>query len=184
MRALDQNPDRPIVADSCPASLPCCRRFAAAVQAKIWLACRRDRLAHACQPPDPARTQSLPRLQGPSQSPGSTLSETEDETASLRELARLFEVSPRHLHRLFRLAGLASPMREFRRQRLLSAYRELQFSKESLEELAEHSGFHDGATFSRAFKRAFGVSPGRLRPSDRKGGAGLAGLDNHWLERP
>ncbi len=82
---------------------------------------------------------------------------------NLDRLARSLGMSPRQINRIFRQAGLSSPIRELRRRRLLVALEEILGSNESIEKIAEQMGFYDRATFSRSVKRAFGFYPGHLR---------------------
>jgi AraC-like DNA-binding protein len=58
--------------------------------------------------------------------------------------------------------GLA-PMQAVRRQRLREAFERIQTSSISIEAIADELHYYDRASFSRAFRRAFGLYPGSLR---------------------
>jgi len=82
---------------------------------------------------------------------------------SLSELASAAGVHPVHLARSFR-ACYGSSVGEYRRARQLEAAEErLRRSDEDLRQVALSCGFADQSHFSKAFSRAFGVSPGRYR---------------------
>lgn len=76
-------------------------------------------------------------------------------------LARAFHISLRYTQKLFALEGDA-PAAYIRRRRLEVAQQLLR-SGSSVAEAAHRSGFVDVDTFSRAFKREYGVAPSRER---------------------
>ncbi|MCB0599043.1 MAG: helix-turn-helix transcriptional regulator [Lewinellaceae bacterium] len=78
---------------------------------------------------------------------------------SLQEVARQACLSPYHFHRTFKAAFGCSPMRWFRRRKLGKARELLQSGQFSISEVALGCGYADLATFSKAFKREWGVSP-------------------------
>jgi AraC-like DNA-binding protein len=85
-------------------------------------------------------------------------------------LCRLLGMSRSNLYRLFEDTGGVA--RYIQRQRLLEAHAVLtdRATKESVSAVAEDLCFADASSFSRAFKREFGHSPGEVRL------AALAGL--------
>jgi AraC family transcriptional regulator len=83
---------------------------------------------------------------------------------TLEELARVAGLSPYHFTRQFLARFGLSPMAEVRARRLeLAAGRLAADAAPPLVELAFDCGFESQEGFTRAFKRAFGVSPGRFR---------------------
>lgn len=84
---------------------------------------------------------------------------------SVAGVASLVGVSPRRLQELFQRNGMT--MTDYiRTMRLNAARRRLvdpAFACISVAQIAENAGFADPAYFSRAFRRAFGVSPAAAR---------------------
>jgi len=86
------------------------------------------------------------------------------QTLSLDDLAQVAQLSPYHFVRQFSSRYGLSPMAFVRARRMALAARRLSADAGgSLVELAFDSGFETQEGFTRAFKRAFGVSPGRFR---------------------
>jgi len=86
------------------------------------------------------------------------------EPLSLDALADVAGLSPYHFARQFNARYGLTPMAFVRARRLGLAARRLQAGEaDSLVELAFDAGFETQEGFTRAFKRAFGVSPGRYR---------------------
>ena len=85
------------------------------------------------------------------------------EPASLEELARDAGVHPVHVTRAFRAHFRCTPGEYLRRCRLNQAAALLADPRIPLAEIALTCGFYDQAHFSRAFRDAFGRSPGRYR---------------------
>lgn len=83
----------------------------------------------------------------------------------LDEIAAACHVSPAHICRLFRRFGRESPMRFLRHLQMNLAAERLLAGGRSVKEIAVDFGFSDPHNFSRAFRRAFGVAPSRLRPA-------------------
>lgn len=87
----------------------------------------------------------------------------EDPTADLAAAAAACGVSPGHLCRLFRRYDRSTPMALLRRRRLQQAAERLSEPGTSLTRLAAELGYSDQFHFSRAFSRAFGQPPSRMR---------------------
>jgi AraC family transcriptional regulator len=88
------------------------------------------------------------------------------EALTLEELAATAGLSAYHFVRLFNARFGASPMAYLRARRMALAAEQLAGPRPpALIELAFDSGFETQEGFTRAFKRAFGVSPGRFRRS-------------------
>jgi AraC-like DNA-binding protein len=84
----------------------------------------------------------------------------------LQELAQVAAMSPFHLARTFRTVAGSPPADYHRRLRIELAARELARGDRSLAELADRYGFADASSFSRAYRRVAGVSPGAGRVPD------------------
>jgi AraC-like DNA-binding protein len=67
----------------------------------------------------------------------------------------------------FRTLTGDSPIRYVTRCRLVRAGRRLRTSDATLTEIAARAGYESEFSFSRAFKRAFGVAPGVYRRQDQ-----------------
>lgn len=87
------------------------------------------------------------------------------QTAPLKigRIAELVGVSERQLERCFEAALKMSPSDVYRDIRMKSARRRLLHSTETLEQIADRTGFSSPAHFSRAFKSWAGASPSALR---------------------
>lgn len=86
------------------------------------------------------------------------------ENVRLDELARVAELSPFHLIRLFRVRYGVTPFayqRNLRVERARDALR----SGESLAEIAASLGFADQSHLGRAFRKVMGATPGQYRQS-------------------
>ncbi len=167
LRCMEQRSGQQVIFDRCPPRFHCCREPAIQLLARIRLAAHRDGIPFASfSGPNHTIDNRIQCLaNGGIPAMVDDPSADRDRVLTLNELARSFGASSRQLYRLFRRAGYGPPMREIRRWHLMSAYNELSNSAESLEKIAARLGFHDGATFSRSFKRAFGCYPGTLRRS-------------------
>jgi len=87
-----------------------------------------------------------------------------DEPLTLERIAERAGLSPYHFSRLFTARMGRSVMAHVRGRRLVRAARRLCSEPDlKLVELAFDCGFESQEAFTRAFKRVFGVSPGRFR---------------------
>lgn len=85
-----------------------------------------------------------------------------DQTISNADLAEISCLSPARFHELFRTATGVSPQKYLTLCRLKTA-KTLILRGKSLAEAADAVGFADQSTFGRAFRAAFGLSPGEWR---------------------
>jgi AraC family transcriptional regulator len=81
----------------------------------------------------------------------------------LGQLAAAADVHPVYLARAFRKTFHCTPGDYLRRCRLTRAAALLADANRPLAEIADESGFFDQAHFTRRFKHAYGISPGRYR---------------------
>ena len=81
------------------------------------------------------------------------------EPLTLEAVARHACLSPYHFHRSFRQAFDEAPMRWFRQLKMEKARELLSRGKLTVSEAAVNCGFSDVFSFSKAFKRTYGVPP-------------------------
>lgn len=99
-----------------------------------------------------------------------TLRRLDQPELSTRQIAAANGISERHLHRLFEPLQV-TPAVWIRQQRLERCRRELRDSMQlSITDIAYRWGFRDSGTFSKIFRREFGVCPRQLRAG--RGGVG------------
>lgn len=82
---------------------------------------------------------------------------------SLREVAAACHLDPAYLCRLFQRFGRERPNRYLQHLRLTRAAELLQQPDRTVKSVAAELGFSDPYHFSRAFQRAFGIPPSRVR---------------------
>ncbi|HEY8923705.1 MAG TPA: AraC family transcriptional regulator [Polyangia bacterium] len=97
-----------------------------------------------------------------------------DEALELRGLARHAGMSPFHFHRVFRGLLGETPLELQRRLRLERAAAALLGGDERVTALAFDAGYETHEAFTRAFRRAYGVSPSSFR---QRAGATPAGCE-------
>lgn len=88
-----------------------------------------------------------------------------DGDLALENVAEVGGLSPFHFHRLFQESTGETVKQYTQRLRLESAAYQLKIRNDSILQIALNNGFHNHETFSRAFKRWFGVSPKQYRLS-------------------
>ncbi|GAA0526025.1 AraC family transcriptional regulator [Pigmentiphaga daeguensis] len=86
-----------------------------------------------------------------------------DHDADLYHLAGLACLSPYHFHRVYRAMLGETVAATVQRVRLLRASAELHRGGRTLDQVARRAGYGSTAAFSRAFRTAFGMPPGRYR---------------------
>jgi len=82
-------------------------------------------------------------------------------------LAELCSVSPDHFIRLFRQSVGQTPTQYTLERRVGRAAQQLIFTDESIERIAEETGFRDRFYFSRVFAKRMGLPPARYRAGQR-----------------
>lgn len=83
--------------------------------------------------------------------------------ATLEGMAAACRLSPRQLLRSFRRSLGTTPVRHVQGRRLARAREMLRREDEPIAQIAVETGFHDQAHLTNAFRRLYGVSPGRYR---------------------
>ncbi len=91
------------------------------------------------------------------------LAEHLDDVPDLATLAEVGGFSPFWFHRVFVTVVGETPADISRRMRLERAAWRLRTTDESLANLAFEAGFSDQAAFTRAFRNAYGATPGKFR---------------------
>lgn len=81
----------------------------------------------------------------------------------IEAVARRFELSEVHLRRIFKSAGLNSPIKYVNNLKTETAKNMLRISNYTIAETARYSGFEDPYYFSRFFKKETGMSPSEYR---------------------
>jgi transcriptional regulator GlxA family with amidase domain len=82
-----------------------------------------------------------------------------EEPLSLEELARLVQLSPRHLQRMFKLYLNVSPAHYYLSLRLRRARDLLRTTSVSIAHITTVCGFHSPCHFSKAYRSQFGHAP-------------------------
>lgn len=90
-----------------------------------------------------------------------------EENFDLQKLAEMANFSPFHFHRIIR-SYLREPLWSYViRQRLDTAARLLRYGDEPVSELIYKVGYDSPSSFSRAFKKKFGISPQEYREANQ-----------------
>lgn len=77
--------------------------------------------------------------------------------------ARISGLEQRTLLRRFRAANGDSPITYLQRIRIEAARRQLELSRDSIDQIAWHVGYRDTSAFVRLFKKITGMTPGSYR---------------------
>jgi AraC-like DNA-binding protein len=162
---LDSHPQQQVILDRCPAKLQCCRRPVGDLEFRIRRLVHRqpDRLAFINESRVDQAHRPATLLTNGLQQAIQRFRDRPPQQVTLQDLADAFGVGPRQLNRLSRSELGISAMRAFRRFRLFDGLREIRNSTRSIESVAERLNYCDRSSFARAFRRAFGIYPGRLR---------------------
>jgi len=111
-----------------------------------------------------------------------------DDDPTIEHLAAIAHFSPFHFHRIFSGMVGESVRQYVRRLRLERAAMQLVHSDQAITTIASAAGYEAHESFTRAFHRAFGMSPTAFRERRRNGGRPSAHLhsDNglHFDEAP
>ena len=116
-------------------------------------------LAH----PKPVGTQDAIHAQAAYERCRSWIEEHAEAGAGIREAAVALSLSTAYISRLFRRFDRVTPGVHARRVRLRLAADRLVASAQPIQEIAAAAGYADAFHFSRAFSRAFGLSPRAYR---------------------
>ena len=96
-----------------------------------------------------------------------------DQPLDMETLARVAGFSPYHFHRVFHAFAGETPAEAVRNRRLAAAAGHLRYrQRETVEQVAIACGFSSLSDFSRAFRRAYGVSPTAWRRNRQTMGSG------------
>ena len=85
------------------------------------------------------------------------------ENVSLDKISRAIGISKYYLHRVFTELNGSTPLAYLTFIRLEQAKHQLQFSKDSIFEIAMACGFDSSAYFSNSFKKHTGYAPTQYR---------------------
>lgn len=104
-----------------------------------------------------------------------------DPDLSVPMIANAHRVSVRYVHRLLQESGLSakSYLSKRRLEKCREAFADERFQNVQIMEIARLYGYLDAATFSRSFKREYGISPKQLRDQ-----ASLGGEEAAWVSTP
>jgi transcriptional regulator GlxA family with amidase domain len=87
------------------------------------------------------------------------------EPITVEHLAERAAMSPRNFSRVFHAETSTTPAKALERLRVDAARTAIETTHNSLEQIAESTGFFDSGRMRRAFRRVFGISPQALRRS-------------------
>lgn len=93
-----------------------------------------------------------------------------NEEIHIAALAKKFAFSPRTLIRRFKIATGITPIEYIQQVRVEAAKRMLETGSENINEIIFNSGYRDGATFRKIFKRQTGLTPLEYRKKYKTSG--------------
>jgi AraC-like DNA-binding protein len=85
------------------------------------------------------------------------------ETISFNELADMLNISPPHFSREFKKTFHISPQQHYLKLKMEMACNLLKRNKDTLDIISARLGYDNESSFSRAFKKTIGMSPGEYR---------------------
>jgi AraC family transcriptional regulator len=88
-----------------------------------------------------------------------------NETVDLKSLSEIANISAFHFHRIFKAIIGESVASYISRLRLENVAQQLQTSNQTLDEIAEKTGYQSQFSLSKAFKKHFGIAPSAFRNS-------------------
>ena len=88
-----------------------------------------------------------------------------ENSISREELASLYHMNPVYFSRAFKRFHGMTPMKMLHKLRILHAKRMMEDPENTMEKIAQKSGFYDASHFNRNFQKAFGLSPRDYRKS-------------------
>jgi len=88
-----------------------------------------------------------------------------EENITREELAQIYHMNPVYFSRAFQKIYGITPMKMLKKMRLQNAKRMLENTDDTMEYIAQKSGYYDSAHFNRAFQKEFGKSPTAYRQS-------------------
>lgn len=91
-----------------------------------------------------------------------------DSEVTLKEIADIAGFSPFHFHRLFQSLTGETIVEYIRKRRLTNAALELVGTDKRIIDIAFDYNFESQESFTRAFKRHFGINPGQYRKDKPK----------------
>ena len=90
-----------------------------------------------------------------------------NETISLNDLSKLYHYSPSRFSSLFKQKTGYAPIDYFLQMKMQKASQQLDFTKQSIKEIALNFGFDDPYYFSRRFTKVIGMPPTKYRDNNK-----------------
>ena len=90
-----------------------------------------------------------------------------NETITLNELSKLYHYSPSRFSSLFKQKTGYAPIDYFLQMKMQKASQQLDFTKQSIKEIASNFGFEDPYYFSRRFTKVIGMPPSKYRSNNK-----------------
>ena len=90
-----------------------------------------------------------------------------NETISLNDLSKLYHYSPSRFSSLFKQKTGYAPIDYFLQMKMQKASQQLDFTKQSIKEIAMNFGFDDPYYFSRRFTKVIGMPPTKYRGNNK-----------------
>ena len=90
-----------------------------------------------------------------------------NETITLNELSKLYHYSPSRFYSLYKKKTGYAPIDYFLQMKMQKASQQLDFTKQSIKEIASNFGFDDPYYFSRRFTKVIGMPPTKYRSNNK-----------------